>query len=152
MTITKIIDGNSSHYLTLIDIWQASVEATHHFLSEADINALRPLILEHYFDAVQLKCAVNAKGHIVGFIGVAQGNIEMLFVAPNTFGQGIGSLLTRHAITNLDANKVDVNEQNPSALGFYQQLGFSVNSRSPLDGQGRPFPLLHMQLSEKISS
>jgi putative acetyltransferase len=40
---------------------------------------------------------------------------------------------------------VDVNEQNPAAVGFYEALGFVVVSRSPVDGDGRPFPLLHMR-------
>ena len=147
MTTHTIIDGNKTHYLALIDIWQASVEATHHFLNQTDINELKPLILEHYFDAVQLKCAINTAGDILGFVGVADNNIEMLFIAPYASGQGIGSLLTQYAITKLSANKVDVNEQNPNALGFYQHMGFTVKSRSELDGQGKPFPLLHLALS-----
>ena len=43
---------------------------------------------------------------------------------------------------------VDVNEQNPQALGFYRHLGFEQVGRSPLDGQGRPFPLLHLRLAD----
>jgi hypothetical protein len=31
-------------------------------------------------------------------------------------------------------------------LGFYRHIGFSVRGRSPLDGQGKPYPLLHMTL------
>ncbi|MGY0625916.1 MAG: GNAT family N-acetyltransferase, partial [Paraglaciecola chathamensis] len=44
------------------------------------------------------------------------------------------------------ATKVDVNEQNPKALGFYQRIGFKVVGRSELDGQGKPYPLLHLAL------
>jgi putative acetyltransferase len=40
---------------------------------------------------------------------------------------------------------VDVNEQNPAAVGFYERLGFVVVGRSPRDGSGRPFPLLHLR-------
>jgi putative acetyltransferase len=40
---------------------------------------------------------------------------------------------------------VDVNEQNPAAVGFYEAVGFVVVGRSPLDDAGRPFPLLHMR-------
>jgi putative acetyltransferase len=39
-----------------------------------------------------------------------------------------------------------VNEQNPEAVGFYLHYGFAQTGRSPLDGEGRPFPLLHMSL------
>ena len=143
----KIDAAQKCDHPTLITIWEGSVRASHHFLQEADIAALRPLILEHYFDAVTLNCARVDNGEIVGFIGVAEGNIEMLFVAPAGMGQGVGCQLVAHAIANLGARRVDVNEQNEPALGFYRHLGFEVVGRSALDGQGKPYPLLHLSLS-----
>ena len=133
-------------YIDLITVWEASVRATHQFLSDEHIMALKPLILAHYFDAVDLRVAKCDSDNIIGFIGVAEENIEMLFVAPEFFNQGVGSHLLQYAIENQQAKKVDVNEQNPAAVGFYQHLGFRIVARSPLDGQGQPFPLLHMQL------
>ncbi len=70
----------------------------------------------------------------------------MLFIDPDARGQGVGRLLVQRATTTQGATKVDVNEQNPQALGFYEHLGFEVVGRSPLDGQGKPYPLLHMVL------
>ncbi|MBL0552909.1 acetyltransferase [Aeromonas caviae] len=143
----KIDAAQKCDHPTLITIWEASVRASHHFLQEADIAALRPLILEHYFDAVTLNCARVDNGEIVGFIGVAEGNIEMLFVDPGRQGGGVGRLLVADAIHHLGATRVDVNEQNEPALGFYRHLGFEVVGRSALDGQGKPYPLLHLSLS-----
>jgi len=137
----------SKDYPALITIWEASVRATHDFLKEEDIEYLRPLILEHYFDAVDLRCARNSDGEIQGFCGVHAGNIEMLFIAPQARGSGVGSLLAAHAIGHQGATKVDVNEQNEQAVGFYKHIGFSVIGRSPLDGQGKPYPLLHMEFA-----
>lgn len=148
----KIEAARQCDHQTLIAIWEASVRASHHFLPEADIAALRPLILEHYFDAVTLNCARGDNGEIVGFIGVADGNIEMLFVAPDAMGQGVGRLLVTHAIAALGARRVDVNEQNEQALGFYRRLGFAQVGRSPLDGEGRPYPLLHLALAGEHGS
>lgn len=70
----------------------------------------------------------------------------MLFVDPDSHGQGIGKRLLADAVTRLGAQAVDVNEQNPRALGFYLGQGFRVECRSPLDDGGRPFPLLHLRL------
>lgn len=142
----EIQAATKSDYLTLIDIWEASVRATHDFLTESDIQELKPLILEHYFDAVDLTCAISQSGKITGFCGVHDGNIEMLFIDPGVRGQGIGALLTHNAIQNQQASKVDVNEQNPQALGFYQHIGFNVIGRSEKDGQGKPYPILHLSL------
>ena len=125
-------------HLELIEIWEASVRATHDFLQESDIIRLKPLILEHYFDAVDLTCVKNNAAVILGFCGVHNGNIEMLFVSPECRGAGVGKLLTENAIKNQQAIKVVVNEQNSQALGFYKHLGFKVIGRSPLDGQGKP--------------
>lgn len=133
-------------HLKLIEIWESSVRATHDFLAEADLQALKPLILEQYFDAVDLRCVKNAQGEIQGFCGVHDGNIEMLFIAADARGTGIGAMLSAYAIKEQGASKVDVNEQNQQALGFYQHLGFKVVGRSPVDGQGKPYPLLHMAL------
>jgi putative acetyltransferase len=135
-----------SDYLRLIEIWEASVRATHDFLSEVDLQELKPLILEQYFDAVDLRCAKSADGEILGFCGVSNGNIEMLFISPEARGKGIGKLLAMRAIKEQEASRVDVNEQNEQALGFYQRIGFSVKGRSPVDGQGKSYPLLHLTL------
>ena len=59
--------------------------------------------------------------------------------------------MLKNAIKTQDAQKVDVNEQNPDAIGFYENLGFSVVGRSPLDGQGNPFPLFHLELTGDIT-
>lgn len=143
----KIEQAKTRDHPTLISLWEASVRATHHFLPEAEIDVLKPLILEHYFAAVDLVCARDETG-IAGFGGVHDGNIEMLFLAPEARGRGIGRLLVAHAISRQGATRVDVNEQNVQALGFYQRMGFVVTGRSPLDGQGKPYPLLHMVLAD----
>lgn len=143
----KIEQAKTRDHPTLISLWEASVRTTHHFLPEAEIDALKPLILEHYFAAVDLVCARDDTG-IAGFCGVHDGNIEMLFLAPEARGRGIGRLLVAHAISRQGATRVDVNEQNVQALGFYQRMGFVVTGRSPLDGQGKPYPLLHMVLAD----
>lgn len=144
--MTTIETTEPAAYPELLAIWEASVRATHHFLSEDDLLELKPLILEQYFEAVDLRVAKGRNGELLGFCGVSEGNIEMLFIAPQARGQGVGALLTGHAINTQGAAKVDVNEQNQQALGFYEHMGFSVVGRSPLDGQGKAYPLLHMAL------
>lgn len=133
-------------YQELLDVWEASVRATHDFLQEADIAFLKPLIFEEYFNVVDLRCVRDNQGKIIGFCGVAESKLEMLFVAPESRGQGIGSALCAYAINDLHVTEVDVNEQNPQAIGFYEHIGFKIVGRSPLDGLGKPFPLLHMKL------
>lgn len=138
-------------YPAVVDVWEASVRATHHFLPESDIQYFKPLILNQYLDAVDLRCIRNEQQAIVAFLGVAEGNCEMLFIHPDFRGQGIGKTLLEYAIEQMAVTKVDVNEQNKQALGFYQHCGFEVVKRSPLDGLGKPYPILHMELRPSSS-
>ena len=143
MTIKTI---ETSQYVELIEVWEASVRATHDFLPESDVLQLKPLILNSYFKAVTLRgWFVNDKP--VAFMGVDERAIEMLFVAPQYFGKGIGSKLLSYALKHFDVYKVDVNEQNPKALGFYQHHGFKVVGRSERDGQDNPYPILHLAMT-----
>lgn len=141
-----IEEADKTSYSELIALWEASVRATHDFLAEEDLLMLKPLIFEQFLDAVELRVARSASGEIVGFSGVSDDKLEMLFIAPNARGEGIGTALVDHALQAQAVSKVDVNEQNEQALGFYQRLGFQVVGRSPVDGLGKPYPLLHMAL------
>lgn len=134
--------------LTLL--WEASVRATHDFLSERDIDVLRPKIRHEYLPALAVYAYCTESNEIVGFIALADAKVEMLFVAPEVRGQGVGKALLRYAMTNLSADSLDVNEQNPHAVGFYRHMGFVVKGRAEKDGLGKPFPLLRMSLPEKI--
>ncbi len=129
----------------IVDVWEASVRATHDFLNEADIQDLKPLILNEYLNAVDLYC-IRENEKILGFLGLSSDKIEMLFIHPGIRGKGIGKRLIQFAIHEKKINKVDVNEQNPQAVDFYEHMGFEVVSRSPLDPQGKPFPILSMEL------
>jgi len=127
-------------------VWEASVRATHHFLTEADIIFFRPLILHEYLKAVDLFCVKNTEGKIEGFLGTLDDKIEMLFLHPSARGKGIGKKLIEFAIHNFKIKKVDVNEQNQQAVGFYQHIGFKVVSRWEVDSLGKPYPILSMEL------
>lgn len=131
----------------LLDVWEASVRATHDFLSEEDIEYFKPLILDEYFYLVDLRCVRGDDGKILGFSGVAEDKLEMLFLRPEARGNGLGKALLTYCVDHLGITKVDVNEQNPQALGFYLKMGFEIKSRSPVDSLGKPYPILHLELS-----
>ncbi|VVN94729.1 acetyltransferase [Pseudomonas fluorescens] len=137
-----------SDYEELTRIWEASVRATHDFLPDSYIDLLKNLVLTRYLDAVMLICTKDHRQRITGFAGIAAGKIEMLFIDPDHRGQGLGKQLLKYAIEHLNADELDVNEQNPQALGFYYKLGFEVIGRSEHDGMGQPYPLLHMRLKQ----
>lgn len=145
-TMERVLYPDTATVEALLKIWEASVRATHDFLSEKDIVDLRPDVKEAFLIMDHLYCAKEGSG-IVGFMGVKDKKIEMLFIAPSVRGKGIGKDLVTFALSALKVDAVDVNEQNPQAVGFYERMGFHMASRSELDEQGRPFPILHMEFN-----
>lgn len=139
---------NTSDYVELTRIWETSVRATHDFLPESYIQLLKPMVLTHYLNSVMLICTKDSRQRITGFAGVAASKVEMLFIDPQHRGQGLGRQLLHYAIGSMNADRLDVNEQNPQALGFYLKLGFEVVGRTEHDGLGQPYPLLHMRLRQ----
>lgn len=139
--------GTAEHP-ALAAIWRSAVDATHDFLAAADRDEIESKLQSDYFPAVVLSVA-ERDGRPVGFSGVLDGTLEMLFVEATQRDGGIGTALLAHAIRDHGVTKVDVNEQNVSAAGFYDHRGFEVVGRSETDDAGRPYPLLHLRLSQK---
>lgn len=146
----KIIPAKTEDFATLTTLWEASVRATHDFLSEQHITTLRKQIQEVYMPQLPLWMAANENGRVLGFIGCHENRVEMLFVAPGNRGAGVGKALLNYAITERAINEVDVNEQNPQGVGFYRHMGFIVVGRSERDGEGNPFPLLHLRYCQSV--
>lgn len=145
MEIIKIVRRERNLLETLMLIWEDSVRHTHDFLRESDIKALRPLVYQNLESIPELWAIKAEDSSYKGFMGIDGIKLEMLFVASSERGQGFGSKLLRHAVSGLGVTEVDVNEQNPQAYCFYQKQGFKKYLRSELDGQGNPFPVLHLR-------
>ena len=131
-------------YPRLMEIWESAVLSTHDFLKEEDFLYYKER-LPVYFQYV-IRFGFEQEGILIGFMGIAEGNLEMLFIDNKYRGAGIGKKLITYAIDNLQVTKVDVNEQNVQAVGFYEYMGFNIYKRSNLDGEGKEYLILHMQL------
>lgn len=134
-------------YAQAVEVWEAPVRATHHFVNEADIQFFRSRVRDALPQFTELTCVRDDSGQVAGFIAVNNRNIDMLFITPTVRGQGAGKRLINHAVDTFEVTTVDVNEQNGQAVGFYLRMGFGVVGRSELDGTGKPYPLLHMRLT-----
>lgn len=130
----------------LTAVWEHSVRATHHFLSEPEILRIRAYVPQAVGGVAQLVAAENQAGEPVGFMGVENGRLEMLFLAPEARGCGLGGRLLRCGIEQYGVREVTVNEQNPQAVDFYAHFGFRTYCRTERDEEGGPYPLLYMRL------
>lgn len=130
----------------LTALWEASVRATHGFLTEEEIGFYRMLVRKQALPAAELFVVRNPNGSFAAFAGLEADKIEMLFVAPDRQGQGLGSELLRHAVACCGARRVDVNEENPLAAAFYRRHGFRMYARDAKDSSGKAHPILHFIL------
>ena len=129
----------------LLFVWEQSVRKTHDFLLANDIGIIRD----------QVKISVHEMDTLIGvrdkfqtlnaFMGVKGNKLEMLFIAPDFIGMGIGKYLVNYALEILDVKYVDVNLENKNAIGFYEHLGFRAYNTA-FDKFGNPYPIVHMKL------
>lgn len=130
----------------LLEIWEDSVRATHHFLSNTEINQIKEYVPQALTGVKHLIIAENEIGTPVAFMGTQDRRLEMLFISSEERRKGIGKQLLQHGIENYEIKEVTVNEQNPQAVGFYEHMGFETYKRTDHDEEGNPYPLLYMKL------
>ena len=130
----------------LLRVWEASVRATHTFLSEAEIERIKAYVPRALRDVEHLVVAEETAGVPAAFMGTENGRLEMLFLAPEGRGKGFGKRLVQLGIRSYGVTEVMVNEQNPQAVGFYTHLGFRTYRRTEHDEQGGDYPLLYLKL------
>ncbi len=126
---------------SLAELWVTSWQET---MPAIDFLARRPWFLDHLrkleaAGAITL-CAFDGLDRLLGFVTFdpATAYLDQLAVAPEAKGSGAASLLLNEARRlSLDGLTLDVNQDNPRALRFYEREGFErigegTNSRSGL--------------------
>ncbi len=147
MNIFKVKDRNPMLIERLEQIWKESVKETHLFLSDAEISDIQKYVPQALTGVSQLIVAENERGVPVAFMGIEEHKLEMLFLAPQERGHGLGKKLIEYGKKEYAIDEVVVNEQNPKARGFYEHMGFRVYKRTETDEQGMPYPVLYMKLA-----
>lgn len=144
MKIIEIKDRNPLLTKRLLDVWESAVKATHLFLSEDEIQDIKKYVPQALDEIPHLIIVENENQIPVGFMGIADQHLEMLFISCEERGKGLGKKLLEYGIENYSIDDLAVNEQNPLAKGFYEHMGFKVYKRTENDEQGNPYPLLYM--------
>ena len=145
MNIYEVHDRTPSLLRQLLVIWEASVRATHLFLSDAEVRKIKEYVPQALAGVSRLVIAERKIDCPVAFMGVEGQRLEMLFLAPEECGAGLGRQRLDYGIRRYGIREVTVNEQNPQAVGFYEYMGFEVYKRTDHDEAGDPYPLLYMK-------
>ena len=140
---TQIRLATIGDYPKIMEIWESAIKATHDFLAEEDFIYFKEVIPKDYLPNLEVFLLIE-NDEPIGFSSASEGNLEMLFIHNDYRGKGYGKKLFHFMKENHGITKVDVNEQNQQAIGFYEKLGFRQTGRSEKDGSGKDYPIIHM--------
>ena len=143
--IERLASPTAHELDALTDLWERSVRAPHDFLAPEDIPFFRRMVRQEALPAAEIYVIRDSGNGFAAFAGIGADRLEMLFVAPSARGKGLGRELVEHVAVHCGVRRVDVNEQNAQAAGFYARMGFRIVSRDALDPSGRPYPILHLE-------
>ena len=119
LKIIEVKDRPDSLIKQLLAVWESSVRATHLFLSEDEIESIKKYVPQALKEIPFLTIIENENQIPVGFMGIVEQHLEMLFISHEERGKGLGKELLKYGIEKYSVNDLAVNEQNPLAKGFY---------------------------------
>ncbi|MDL5158690.1 GNAT family N-acetyltransferase [Actinomycetospora termitidis] len=126
----------------LVGVWRRAVEATHDFLTTAEVDGFERR-LRGELPRAAVRVATGPDDGPLGFRSGRGGDVAMLFVDPVAHGRGIGTALLDDVRAPILT--VDVNEENPRARDWYRRRGFVEIGRSETDSDGLAHPLIHLR-------
>lgn len=90
MKIIEIKDRNPLLLKQLLEVWESSVKATHLFLSENEIEEIKKYVPQALNEIPHLIIVENENQVPIGFMGIAEQHLEMLFISDEERGKGLG--------------------------------------------------------------
>lgn len=82
MKIYEVEERTQQLVTSLLNIWEASVRATHHFLGDAEVEKIKEYVPQALNGVAHLIIAENEFAEPVAFMGIENIRLEMLFLSP----------------------------------------------------------------------
>lgn len=128
----------------LTDLWERSARSSHAFMDDDEFVELKPHIRDLLLPSMDVWVA-ELEGEMLGFVGARGEHVELLYVAPEAQGKGIGPQLLAQLAEGEGPRSVEVYADNVVGLGFYLSQGFRETRRNPVDAAGRAFAIVHLE-------
>lgn len=90
MKLIKAKNRNLQLIDKLLEVWESSVRATHNFLSNEEILEIKKYVPEALSGISHLIIKTNEDENPIAFMGIENNKLEMLFIAHEYRGKGIG--------------------------------------------------------------
>jgi len=82
----------------LVEVWEKSVRVTHLFLSDDEVKRIKEYIPQALTEVTYLIVVFDQQAVPIGFMGVENHRLEMLFITPEERGKGLGKELLQRGI------------------------------------------------------
>ena len=130
-----------AHLAAISDLWVATWAKT---MPDIDFEARRPWFHGH-LDALraggaEVHVALAEGGSVAGFVAIHPGTgyLDQLAVSPAFWGTGAAEALMAAAKRRSPERiELDVNQDNPRAIAFYERLGLRIMAASTNPTSGR---------------
>ena len=86
MKILEIKEKDSTLIQNLLNIWESSFKATQLFLSDDEIKNIKQYVPRAILEIPILVVAKNETGNPIGFMGISDKSLEMLFIEDKSLG------------------------------------------------------------------
>ncbi|MEJ7634209.1 GNAT family N-acetyltransferase [Aeromicrobium sp.] len=140
----SIRPAGEADFDALTDVWERAARSTHGFMADEEFAELRPRIRDLLLPSMDV-WAASLDDLPVGFVGARHEHVELLYVAPEAQGRGIGPALLSQLADGGGPRTVEVYAANSVGLGFYLSQGFRETRRDPTDVAGRGFAIVHLE-------
>jgi putative acetyltransferase len=123
----RLVDYTPEHLPEMSDLWVASWART---MADIDFEARRSWFVDHVAElrarGAAVVCAFTVSdGRMAGFITLDNsGLIDQLAVATVAWGRGAATVLLDDAKRRSTHLHLEVNQENPRAVRFYEREGF----------------------------
>ena len=130
MKIVKTKDRTPQLIDKLLKVWENSVRATHKFLSNEEILEIKKYVPQALNDIAHLIIDTDENENPIAFIGIEGNKLEMLFIASEYRGKGIGTKLIEtmlKLLKNKGYKKTSLAVQKDNyAVKMYKKVGFKI--------------------------
>lgn len=82
----------------LVEVWEKTVRATHLILSDDEVKRIKEYVPQAMIEAIHLIVVMKQQAVPIGFMGVENQRLEMLFITPEEQGKGLGKELLQRGI------------------------------------------------------
>ena len=139
----EIRTAGEADFDALTDLWERSARSSHAFMDDEVFARQRPRVRDLLLPSMDVWVAESG-GEPLGFVGAREDVVELLYVAPEAQGRGLGPALLAHVDGGAGAHSVEVYADNAVGVAFYTRQGFAEQLRYSVTVAGGTFEVMRL--------